>query len=141
MVLLISLDLLIPISLVIIILIAVLWYVYSRNKQLYQKLVSEATRFHRYKKGIEILKTVSNGPEKDFENLNSYARSFFKEYLNLDYSLTYLELAEIFRKQNKQSYAEFCELMSNVNYSGGKVKPEEVRQLIDTFYKIISNYR
>ena len=141
MVLLIPLNILIPISLVVVILIVVMWYVYTRNKKLYQKLVSEATRFHRYKKGVEILKTVSNGPEKDFESLNSYARSFFKEYLNLDYNLTYLELAEIFRKQNKKEYAEFCELMSNVNYSGGKVKPEEVRQLIDSFYKIIQNYR
>ena len=141
MVLLIPLEILIPISLVVVILIVVMWYLYTRNKKLYQKLVSEATRFHRYKKGIEILKTISNGPEKDFESLNSYARSFFKEYLSLDYSLTYLELAEIFRKQNKQDYSEFCELMSNVNYSGGKVKPEEVRQLVDIFYKIISNYR
>jgi len=141
MVLLIPLEILIPISLVVVILIVVLWYIYSRNKQLYGRLVSEATRFHRYKKGIEVLKTISNGSEKDFENLNSYARAFFKEYLNLDYSLTYLELAEIFRKQNKPDYAEFCELMSNVNYSGGKVKLEEVRRLVDLFYKIIQNYR
>jgi len=141
MILLIPLEILIPISLVVVILIVVLWYIYSRNKQLYQKLVSEATRFHRYKKGIEVLKHVSNGPKRDFETLNTYARSFFKEYLNLDYSLTYLELSEIFRKQNKKKYAEFCELMSNVNYSGGKVRPEEVRNLVDIFYKIISEYR
>lgn len=141
MVLLIPLNILIPIGLVIVILIVVMWYLYTRNKKLYYKLVSEATRFHRYKKGVEILKTVSNGSEKDFESLNSYARAFFKEYLNLDYSLTYLELSEIFKKQNKQDYAEFCELMSNVNYSGGKVKLEEVRKLVDIFYKIIQNYR
>ncbi len=141
MALLIPLEILIPISLVVVILIVVLWYIYSRNKKLYQKLVSEATRFHRYKKGIEVLKNVSHGPEKDFENLNSYARAFFKEYLNLNYSLTYLELSEIFKKQNKKEYAEFCKLMSDVNYSGGKASPEQVRQLVDIFYKIIQNYR
>lgn len=138
---LISLDILIPIGLVVIILIVVMWYLYSRNKKLYNNLVSEATRFHRYKKGIESLNKVSQGPEKDFENLNSYARAFFKEYLNQNYSLTYLELSEIFKKQNKPDYAEFCAIMSEVNYSGRKAKPEEVRHLVNTFYKIISDYR
>jgi len=141
MVLLIPLEILIPISLVVVILIVILWYIYSRNKQLYSKLVSEATRFHRYKKGIEVLKKVPNTPEKDFENLNSYARSFFKEYLNLDYSLTYLELSEIFKKQNKKEYAEFCELMSDINYSGRKAKREEVMQLVDILYKIVSEHK
>lgn len=138
---LIPLNVLIPIGLVVIILIVVMWHLYTRNKQLYQKLVSEATRFHRYKNGIEVLRKVPGEPEKDFENLNSYARAFFKEYLTLDYSLTYLELADYFKKQNKQDYAEFCTLMSDVNYSGRKAKPEEVRKLVDIFYKIISGYK
>lgn len=138
---LIPLDILIPIGLVVIILIVVMWYLYTKNKMLYNNLVSEATRFHRYKKGIEALKNASEGPKKDFENLNSYARAFFKEYLSLDYSLTYLELSEIFKKQNKKDYAEFCVSMSDINYSGRKAKPEEVRQLIDIFYKIIEEYR
>lgn len=138
---LIPLDVLIPIVLVIIILIVVMWYLYSKNKRLYNDLVSEATRFHRYKKGIEALKNASGGPKKDFENLNSYARAFFKEYLNLDYNLTYLELSEIFKKQNKQDYAEFCALMSDINYSGRKAKPEEVKQLVNIFYKMIEEYK
>lgn len=141
MVLLIPLNILIPIGLVVIIMIVVLGYLYTQNKKLYQKLTSEATRFRRYKKGIEVLKNTSNGPEKDFKNLNFYARAFFKEYLNLDYSLTYLELSKTFKKQNKQDYAEFCKIMSDVDYSGRKAKPEEVKKLIDIFYKIITNYR
>ena len=141
MVFLISLDILIPLGLVVIILIVVLWVVYLKSKKIYGKLVVEATRFYRYKKGIEVLKNVSHGSEKDFQNLNKYARAFFKEYLNLDYSLTYLELAELFKKQEKQDYAEFCRLMSDVNYSGKKAKPEEVRQLIDIFYRIIEEYK
>ena len=138
---LIPLVILIPIGLVVIILMVLMWYLYSKNKILYNRLVSEATRFHRYKKGIEALKNASGGPEKDFRNLNSYARAFFKEYLNLDYSLTYLELSEIFKKQNKPDYAKFCTLMSEVNYSGRKAKPEEVKQLIDIFYKILGEYK
>ncbi|MDD5192212.1 MAG: hypothetical protein PHH54_05495 [Candidatus Nanoarchaeia archaeon] len=141
MVWLISLDVLIPITLVVVILIVLLWILYTKNKQLYQKLVLESTRFHRYKKGIEVLKMVSNTPEKDFESLNSYARSFFKEYLNLDYSLTYLELSEIFKKQNKQDYAEFCRLMSEVNYSGKKkIDVAEIKKLVYLFSDIINKY-
>ncbi len=141
MALLIPLNILIPVGLVVIILIVIMWSLYTRNKRLYQKLVSEATRFHRYKKGIEVLKKVPGEPEKNFENLNSYARAFFKEYLNLDYSLTYLELADYFKKQNKPDYAEFCSLMSEVNYSGRKAKPQEVKHMIDIFYKIIIEYK
>lgn len=141
MVLLIPLGILIPISLVLIILIVVLWYIYSRNKKLAEKLISEATRFYRYKKGIEILKKVSRGPEKDFQDLNSYARAFFKEYLNLDYSLTYLELEDIFKKQNKEDYAKFCKSMSDINYSGKKKENSmEIKRLIYLFSEIINKY-
>ena len=141
MVYLIPLNILIPIGLVIVILIVVLWVVYLKSRKIYNKLVVEATRFYRYKKGIEILKNASRGSEKDFQDLNKYTRAFFKEYLNLDYSLTYLELAEYFKKQEKQDYAEFCKLMSDVNYSGRKAKPEEVRRLVDIFYRIIKEYK
>jgi len=87
------------------------------------------------------MKKVSKGPERDFEDLNIYARSFFKEYLGFDYHLTYLELSEIFKKQDKPDYANFCKLMSEANYSGRKAKPEKVRYLIDLFYILIVKYK
>ena len=92
MVILIPLNLLIPIALVIVILIVVLWYIYIKNKKIAGKLISEKIRFQRYKKGIEALKNNPTNSEADFEALNKYIRAFFKEYLDLNYSLTYLEL-------------------------------------------------
>jgi len=136
MVVLIPLHILIPISLVVIILIIVLWYLYTKNKKIAERLISETTRFHRYRKGIEAMKKFPQNPETDFRNLNKYARAFFKEYLNLDYSLTYLELEEYFKKQNKQEHAEFCKLMSDVNYKGERTK-EDVQRLVELFSKIM----
>lgn len=136
----IPLPILIPISLVIIILIVVLWVVYSKNKKITNKLFSEKIRFHRYKKGIEALKNYPTNPKKDFESLNQYVRAFFKEYLNLDYNLTYLELKDKFSKEKKPEYAKLSKLMSDINYKGGKRNPKEVKQLIELFSEILDKY-
>lgn len=140
MVLLIPLNILIPIALVIAIITFLIWYLYSKNKKLRQNLVEETTEFYKYENNARILKETSKGDENDFKNLNQYARDFFKEYLNLDYSLTYLELSKIFEEQKKQEYAEFCKLMSDVNYSGKRSK-EQIKNLTDKFYKIIEEYK
>lgn len=133
------LDIVLPIGLVVIILIVVLWYLYSKNKEIYSKIISERTRFYRYKKGIENLKNVPGKPEEDFNTLSKYVRSFFKEYLDLSESLTYLELEKIFKKQNKPEYAGFSRLMSDIKYKGQKT-PESIRQTISLFEEIINNY-
>jgi len=133
------LEIVLPIGLVIIILIVVLWYLYTRNKEIYSKLISEKTRFYRYKKGIANLKNVPGKPEDDFNILSKYVRSFFKEYLDLNENLTYLELEKIFKKQNKPEYAEFSRLMSDIKYKGQKT-PENIIQATNLFEKIINNY-
>ncbi len=138
--LLIPLDILIPIALVVIILIVVMWYLYSKNKKLYEKISFRKKRFALYKNGIENLKKSPQSPEKDFKALNKLARTFFKEYLNLNYSLTYLELERNFEKQNKQEYAKFCKLMSDFSYTGKKIEKEEIKQLVVLFEKILKEY-
>ena len=138
MALLIPIQTLIPITLVIIILIVVTWVIFNKNKKIAVKLVSEKIRFQRYKKGIEGLKKAPTNPKKDFETLNQYVRAFFKEYLNLDYSLTYLELENTFKKQKKGDYAKFCKLMSDVNYKG---KQKEVKDLEQAVLEFRCRYR
>lgn len=141
MVLLIPLDILIPISLVVVILIVLLWILYTKNKYLYEKFISDRRRFSLYKKHIEVLKNATEYSIEDFERFNQVVRAFFKEYHDLGYSLTYLELADYFTKQNKKDYAEFCRLMSDVNYSGKKkVNIMEVKQLVNIFSDIINSY-
>lgn len=138
---LISLDILIPLALVVVILIVLLWILYTKNRYLYEKFVAERKRFSLYKKHIEFLKTAPDYSIEDFNKFNQIVRAFFKEYHDLSYSLTYLELADNFTKQDKQDYAQFCRLMSEVNYSGKKkVNTEELRYLVNMFYEIINKY-
>ena len=140
MVLLIPIQTLFPIALVIIILIVVLWILFNKNKKITRKLVSEKIRFNRYKKGVEGLKNNPTNPKKDFEALNQYARAFFKEYLDLDYSLTYLELEKEFIKQKKKDYAEFCKLMSDIKYKEENKNIKDLIMLTDKFYQILESY-
>lgn len=136
---LISLEILIPIALVVVILIVLLWILYTKNKELYQKFISERKRFSLYKKHIEVLKNASSYSIKDFDRFNWVVRAFFKEYHDLNYSLTYLELAEYFKKEGKQDYAEFCKLMSDINYKGKRTQ-ENVRRLVELFLEILKRY-
>ncbi|MFA7707412.1 MAG: hypothetical protein WCX73_00520 [Candidatus Pacearchaeota archaeon] len=133
------LEIVVPIGLVVIILGVVLWYLYSKNKEIYSKLLSEKTRFYRYKKGIENLKNISGNPEEDFSILSKYVRSFFKEYLDLNESLTYLELEKIFIKQGKSDYANLSKLMSDIKYKGEK-NTESIKKATNLFEKIINEY-
>lgn len=133
------LDIVLPTGLVVIILIVILWYLYSKNKEIYSKLISEKTRFYRYRKGIANLKEIPGKPEEDFDILSRYVRSFFKEYLDLSNNLTYLELEQIFKKQNKPDYVILSKLMSDIKYKGEKT-PENIIKATNLFEKIIRDY-
>jgi len=133
------LKIVLPLALVVIILGVVLWYLYNKNKIIYKKIVSEKSRFHRYKKGIKNLKNNPGTPEKDFKILNKYIRTFFKEYLNLTGNLTYLELGKKFKKQGKQKYVKLSNLMSNIKYKGQK-NPEKIQQATMLFNEILNEY-
>jgi len=140
MVIYIPLKIIIPISLVVVILIVVLWYLYSKNKKIYAKITLEKTRFHKYKDTIKSLKESPTNPKKDFKKLNKTARGFFKEYLNLVPSLTYLELAKTFKKQNKKDYEKFSRLMSDIHYKGQRTD-KNIKQVVEIFNKIIEGYK
>jgi len=137
---LIPLKIVIPVGLVILILIAVAWIILFKNKKLYKNIKSEKQRFSKYQNQLEVLKKSANPNPKDFEKLNKVGRSFFKEYLNLDYSLTYLELEKQFKKQSKPNYAKFCRAMSDANYQGKKTSSAQIKQLIDMFSKLLEEY-
>lgn len=133
------LEIVLPVALVVMILAVVLWYLYKKNREIYAKLTSEKNRFYRYRKGIENLRNVPGKPEEDFNVLSKYVRSFFKEYLNLAESLTYLELEKTFKKQGKLDYAKLSRLMSDIKYKGEK-NPESISQAIALFEELLKNY-
>ncbi len=130
---LISLEFLIPMALVVLILIVLLWILYSKSKKFYKKLFLEKAKYNAFKKQIEFLKNSSQGLQQDFERLNKVARAFFKEYYGFGFNLTYKELANNFKKQGKEDYFKFCNLMSDLRYSREKVSPQNVKYLVNLF--------
>ena len=138
---LIPLKIVIPIGLVVVILITVAWIILFKNKKLYKNIKSEKEKFSKYQNQLEVLKKSPSPNPKDFERLNKVVRAFFKEYLNLDYSLTYLELEKQFKKQSKPDYAKFCRAMSDANYQGNKTSSAQIKQLIDMFDKLLEGYK
>ena len=134
---LISINFLIPIALVTIILIVLLWYLFAKNKIFSRKLTFEKNKFLAYQKQVEFLKNSRQSPEQDFERLNQTARNFFKEYYNMGYNLTYLELAKRFKKQNKIEHARFCKLMADLKYTGQQIPAQQIKSLVFIFSKII----
>lgn len=132
------LNLLIPIGISLIILLMILIFFIKKNRDLKVQLSKEKTRLYEIKKKLLDLQIETGiGPEETFKKLNSNVREFFKEYLNLDYSLTYLELEKIFSRQNKQEFSEFCKTMVRLDYSGEKNKIEELKKAIKQFITIL----
>jgi len=134
-------DVVIPLVLVAAILVTIIWVLNFKNKQINRLLESEKKRFQLYREGAKSLQySPYPEPKKNFEALNKYARAFFKEYLKLDYSLTYLELEKHFGKNNNKALANFCKKMSDMNYTGGKNKKDEIEKLAKEFNKILETY-
>jgi len=136
-----SLEIIIPIGLVIVILITILWVLYYQNREVYKKLAQEKNKMNSYKKGVkDVEDNPSENPKDDFKKLNKIARAFFKEFYNLDSNLTYLELADRFKKLKRENYIIFCKTMSEWSYSGKAITSLELRQLADLLYKMVEEY-
>jgi hypothetical protein len=134
---LIPLKVLIPVGLITIILIVISWVFYSKNKKLYQKIVLEKNKIRFYKKQLNDIKISNENPERKFERLNNLSRAFFKEYHNLGYNLTYLELSKNFAKQNKLEHSDLTKLMSDIRYSGKEISVSQIQEIINQLNKII----
>ena len=102
--------------LVIVILITVVFVLYYKNRQINSLIQNEKEQFLIYLQKVEGLKKKSSeNPEKTFNELNGSVREFLKEYLQLDYSLTYFQLERKFVNENKTDYAKFFQAMAIVD--------------------------
>jgi len=117
-------------------LIYLIFFLKNKNKVLDEELEKRKQRIIYYRDSLEKLNEKNPGQE-DLEALNKIARDFFNEKFELKYSLTYLELAEEFSKKNMKNEAEFCKEISNMIFSGKKIKPEKVKEIIEEFENII----
>jgi len=137
--LLISLKILIPIALVIIILITIVWILFYQNTKVGKKIITEKVKYNKFKKQIDSLKDSRESPEKDFKKIDTLARDFFKEYYNLGYDLTYLEIAKRLEKRNKKEFINFCKQISDIKYSGKQINAKNIAQLTKTLDKTIKS--
>jgi hypothetical protein len=129
------------IILVIVILGIIITYLISINKRLNQKIEQEKNRFILYKKKLSELETKQNFNKNDFEILNKLARDFFKERFDLNYTLSYLEISEIFKKEGFDERVQFCNRMAEILYAGDKIDQEEIKKLIHIFQDIVEDYK
>lgn len=120
-----------------IVLIVILIYL---NRVISERIKYEKNKFLPYKKQIKNL-NQKNPAKKDLEILNKTAREFFYKRFNFKYSLSYLQLIQGFKKEkniNKRGkYIQFCELMSELIYSGRK-NDVKTKKAILLFSEILS---
>lgn len=131
------LNIIVPLGLTVIILVTIFFILYYQNREIYKKIVFEKVKFEMYRNAIKKLKDNPSSERTDFEDISLIARSFFKEYLNLSYSLTYLELGVYFKKQRKDDFARFCSQMSELNYSGKDIARSDINTLIDMLNRLV----
>jgi hypothetical protein len=92
-----------------------------------------------YKKELNKIKGMERSPEKILERIHIVARGFFKEAFNFPYNLEYLELAENFERLGKKECVIFCQLVSELAYSGEKIDEDNVNNLIKLLDKIMED--
>jgi len=125
------------IILVIMILFFVVWILYKKNENIDQDLKNERQKYLSYFQEIKKLKISRELPEVKFNILNRMAKDFFKQYFKLKLNLTYLQLSKDFYKKNKTDFSDFCELMSDLDYSNKKTDKSQVDKLIIFFERLI----
>ncbi len=131
----------VSIALVISILGIIISYLIHINKKLNKKIQQEKNRFILYKSRLRELEAKQVLNRKDVEILSKLAKDFFKERFNLNYNLSYVELTEIFKKEELNQRVEFCYKMSQIFYAGEKVETREIKELINMLLEIIDTYK
>ena len=131
----------VSIILVISILGIIIFYLISINKKLNKKIEQEKNRFLLYKNKLKELLAKPALNRKDLEILSKLAKDFFKERFNLSYNLSYVELTELFKKEDLDLRVEFCYKMSQIFYAGEKVETRDIKDLANTLLEIIDTYK
>jgi hypothetical protein len=131
---------LLAVVIVIVILAVIIWYLFSLNKKLSKRIDQEKNRFILYKKQLKELDKIDY-KKQDLESINKIARAFFKERFNMNYSMTYLELAQKFQEERYDERVEFCNLMSDILYSDKKIDSRDYKRLVLLLTDIVDNYR
>ncbi|MBM3247398.1 hypothetical protein FJZ17_02575 [Candidatus Pacearchaeota archaeon] len=116
-------------------LLILLYFIKKAKKRLNHSQSSEALR------KIKGTSKKVESPKESLEHLSKLSKDFFKNYLKIRNETTFKEMAEILKRKNEPSLAEFCEKMEFQLYSGKEINKQEVLGLIDQFIAITKSHK
>lgn len=86
---------------------------------------------------IQKLEKSKDSSEKKLNELDSLAKSYFRENFNFNSKKSCYELAEDFRKLNNDLASRFCELMGKLYYSPTSITEDKVHSAILIFSSLV----
>ena len=81
----------------------------------------------------------SKDPDAIFRELTPVIKGFFKALLNIHYEFTDDEMVDVLEKKKKH-LVEFANKISELKYSGKKLSPKEIHELVKEFKSIVHKY-
>lgn len=118
----------------IIFLILIFVLIYKARKRALKRRMEEAE--NPYVREIRKVKRKTKNSRERLRALNKIAKNFFKQHLNTKVEMTYGEIAEKLREQNKPAIAGFCHELGYHLYSGRELSEKETDVLIKKFESI-----
>ena len=82
---------------------------------------------------INLLRNSNDFPEKILNDLSNIARNFLYDAFKLKKNADYYELMQAFKDKKRMEIYSFCKKMTDILYSGEKVRKETVNSLIEEF--------
>ena len=135
---LLSLKFLGPIGVALVILVAIIWILYLKNKKFAKEIVTDKNKIKFYKTQIENLNKENDTPINKLKKISKISRGYFKEAHEMGRNLTYLELAKQFDKLKKPEYAKFCRELASVKYSGKAITTQKITVLSNQLTTLLS---
>ena len=119
-------------------LVLIVFILFIVEKRLSKKLqMKQESKDYVYMNKLKELKESKKKPEESLDAINTLSRDFFKDVFQIPYSWEYSELITEFRKRGQKECISFCDLISDLNYSGEKIEESKIKTLSNLLEKII----
>jgi hypothetical protein len=122
------------IILIIVLFILTKFFISSKKK----RKTREKPEKNIYLTKILRLKKAKKDSGKLSSEFSKIVKSFFIHQLNADSDITYGEIINKLRKENKKESAKICENILEYLYSGEQIKREQIMETINEFESIIN---
>lgn len=130
-------------SLSLAVLLIVLILLFVSIKRVLQKEADKIAKDRNwaYLKSLEELEHEinDNNLESVMESLHNLIKSFFREYLNIMYEITYEEIITELSNQEKGNIIDFLRRFESLRYENTKLNKKDLRNIINHFKIILSD--